>query len=570
MPRRVLAGLAHRSMPWPTLLPVLAAGLALGMAVASAEDVAAVRDAGAALARGNFDQAVTLYSQALQDKTLPNERRAILLSDRGVAYARLQNPREAIEDFNRAVQLFPEYAAIYNNRGNVLLGIGAVREAMKDFDRALLLAPGYAAAYSNRAGAQVRLGELDLAVADYTKAIALVPVNPTAFTGRGRAHVAARRPQTAIRDLTRAVALDARFSAAYRARAEAKMMIERYDEAIEDFSRAIAFEARNAELYLLRGDAYLTAKNAASAAKDFSTAIELSPRNARAWAARGLAYAKAEAYDDALNDLGRAIELEPRSPKAFAYRGWTYRRQQPELALKDVERALKLDPNSADAFWARGEIQEARGQAVLATGDITKALELDPRLKEAQTALERLRPSPLVDPVEEVGDAGFDRWRVLVKWPQYVATNDQLPKIKVDVEMLGKGRPRILDWEVKTAPFAGIGVLRFHAGVADGPRGPEEIEQAAIVDLQSSAVVAVETVRRGAKQGKLTWDAGKLVLASADGTSEELALRSEKPKEPAPPKRVAADKQKEWSPWGSTWDSGKKRPKTLFELLFGN
>jgi tetratricopeptide (TPR) repeat protein len=552
------------------LLPVLVLWLAPYIATASAEDTAAIRDAGAALARGNLDQAVTLYSQALQDKTLPNERRAILLSDRGVAHARLQNPRDAIEDFNRAIQLFPEYAAIYNNRGNVLLGIGAVREAMKDFDRALLLAPGYAAAYSNRAGAQLRLGEVDLAVADYTKAISLVPTSPAALTGRGRAHLAARRPQTAIRDLTRAVNLDARFSAAYRARAEAKMMAAHYEEAIEDFSRAIAFEARNAELYLLRGDAYLAASNAASAAKDFSTAIDISPRNARAWAARGLAYAKAEAYEDALNDLGRAIELEPRSAKAFAYRAWTYRKQQPELALKDVERALKLDPNSAEAYWARGEIAEARGQPVDAAVDISKALGIDPRLKEAQVAQQRLRPSPLADAEEEVGDAGFERWRVFVKWPQYVASNDQFPKLKVDIEMLGKGRPRILDWEVKSAPFAGIGVLRFNAGVADGPRGPEEIEQAAIVDLQASTVVAVETVRRGAKQGQMTWDAGKLVLASADGTTEELALRSDKPKEPAPPKRVVADKQKEWSPWGSTWDSGKKRPKTLFELLFGN
>jgi tetratricopeptide (TPR) repeat protein len=564
VPRRVIVGLAQWAVPFVTLW------LGLHIGAALSEDTAAVRDAGAALARGNLEQALALYSQALQDKTLPNERRAILLSDRGVAYARQQNPREAIEDFNRAIQLFPEYAAIYNNRGNVLLGIGAVREAMKDFDRALLLAPGYAAAFSNRAGAQVRLGEVDLAVADYTKAISLVPTNPAAFTGRGRAHLAARRPQTAIRDLTRAVGLDARFSAAYRARAEAKAMTGRHDEAIEDFSRAIAFEARNAELYLLRGEAYLAANNTTSAAKDLSTAIDINPRSARAWAVRGLAYAKAEAYDDALNDLGRAIELEPRSPKAFAYRAWTYRRQQPELGLKDVERALKLDPNSAEAYWARGEIQEARGQAVLAMNDVAKALEIDPRLKDAQTALQRLRPSPLIDAEEEVGEAGFDRWRVFVKWPQYVASNDQFPKIKVDIEMLGKGRPRILDWEVKAAPFAGIGVLRFHAGVADGPRGPEEIEQAAIVDLQASTVVAVETVRRGAKQGQMTWDAGRLVFASVDGTSEELSLRAEKPKEPAPPKRVTAEKKDEWSPWGSTWDRGKKRPKTLFELLFGN
>jgi tetratricopeptide (TPR) repeat protein len=540
-----------------------------GLSGLAAQDTEPAREAGAALARGSLDQAITLYTTALQDKTLPNERRAVLHTDRGVAYARLQNPREAIEDFNRAIQLYPEYAAIYNNRGNVLLAIGAVREAMKDFDRALVLAPGYAAAYSNRAGAQLRLGELNRAIADYSKAISLVPLNPAAYTGRGRAHLAAGRPQTAIRDFTRAVGFDARFSAAYRSRAEASMMVERYDEAIEDFSRAIAFEARNADLYVLRGQAYLATNNAASAVKDFTTAVEINPRHGRAYAARGLAYAKASAYEDALNDLGRAIELEPRSPNAFAYRAWTYRQQQPELGIKDAERALKLDAGSAEAYWARGEIHEAQGRTALAAADYTKAAMLDPRLKDARAALQRVGAAPFLEAEEEVADAGLDRWRVFAKWPQYVASNDQYPRLKVDIEMIGQGRPRVLEWEVKTAPYAGIGVLRFHAGVVEGPKGPEEIEQVAIVDLQASTVLAVETQRRGAKLGQLSWEAdGKLLVATADGATEELSLRSTKPAAP-PPKRVASEKDG-WSPWGSTWDYKKKRPKTLFELLFGN
>ncbi len=559
-PRRVLAGLA-----------MLFAAIA---AAGAADSPSSAQEAAAALARGQTDQAIALYTAALQDKTLPNERRAVLLTDRGVAHARLQSPREAIEDFNQAVQLFPEYAAIYNNRGNVLLGIGAVHEAMKDFDRALLLAPGYAAAFSNRAGAQVRLGALDAAIADYNKAIALVPINPAAFTGRGRAHLAAHRPQSAIRDFTRAVGFDARFGAAYRARAEARMMLERYDEAIEDFSRAIAFEARNADLYVERGRAYLDAGNAASAVKDFTTAIEINPRYARAYRARGLAYAKADAYDDALNDFARALELEPRSAKAFAYRAWTYRQQQPELALKDIERALKLNARSAEAFWARGAIEEVQGRTAQAIAEQSKALSIAPRMKEARAALQRLGAAPLT-PDEEVAGAGREGWKVLVSWPQYAATNAKLPRLNVDIEMLGKGEPRILDWEVKAAPFDGIGVLRFYAGVVDGPRGPEEVERVAIVDLTANAVVAVETQRRGAKQGQLTWDAGKLVLASADGPTEELTLRSEKPAPvaaaPAPAPKRYADKQKEWSPWGS-WggSSGKGKPKTLFDLLFGN
>ena len=126
----------------------------------AADDQSALRarEAGAALARGNVDQAIALYTEALADKTLPNERRAVILTDRGVAHARRQSPKDAIEDFNRAIQLYPEYAAVYNNRGTVLLGVGAVREAIKDFDRALVLAPGYAAAFSNRAGAHDAAG----------------------------------------------------------------------------------------------------------------------------------------------------------------------------------------------------------------------------------------------------------------------------------------------------------------------------------------------------------------------------------------------------------------------------
>jgi tetratricopeptide (TPR) repeat protein len=126
-----------------------------------------VREAASALVRGNIDQAITLYNEALDDKALPNDRRATILNDRGVALARRQQHKDAIEDFNRAIQLYPEYAAVYNNRGSLLLGLGVVREAVKDFDRAIVLAPGYAAAYSNRAGAYIKLGQVDRALADY-------------------------------------------------------------------------------------------------------------------------------------------------------------------------------------------------------------------------------------------------------------------------------------------------------------------------------------------------------------------------------------------------------------------
>ena len=324
-------------------------------------------------------------------------------------------------------------------------------------------------------------------------------------------------------------------------------------------SRAIAFEPRNAEIYALRGAAYLEADNAASGIKDFAKAIELSPSAAAFYAARGLAYAKAEAYEEALNDFARAIELEPRSPKAYAYRAWTYRQQQQaELGLKDVERALKLDDKSAEAYWARGEINEPLGRAELAVADLRKALALDPRLKGCAPGPRAPRRQPCAPSEAEVADAGFERWRVFQKGRQFIATNEEFPRLKINLEMVGKGQPRILEWDVKKPPFAGIAVLRFHAGVVDGPKGPEEVEHAAVIDLQSSTVVSVEVQQQGEKLAQWTWDDGKLVVASADGVTDEFQLRQGKPKELPPqvqPKRTA--------------EPGGRKPKTLFQLLFG-
>ncbi|RTL71283.1 MAG: tetratricopeptide repeat protein [Hyphomicrobiales bacterium] len=514
--------------------------LALG---ADEGQVEKARDAAALLVRGNIDQAINLYTEALEDRTLPNDRRATLYNDRGVAYARLGRHREAIEDYNRAVHLYPEFAAVYNNRGNVLLGLGATREAIKDFDRAIALAPGYAAAFSNRAGAYIKTGQADKALADYARAIELTPSSPAALNGRGRAHLAAFRPHAAIRDFTRAVNTDQRFGPAYRSRGEAKLSVEQYDGAIEDFSRAIAFEPRNAEIYALRGTAYLEAENWASAIKDYTTAVELAPNQAGFLALRGFAHAKAEAYEESLNDLAKAIELDPKAALPYAFRSWTYRLQQEtDLAAREADRALKLDPESPEAYWARGEVNAALGRADQAAADYRKAVELGSRFKDAKRSLNRLGLAPFSGGAEVPG-AGRDGWRVHRQGRQFVALSDDYPRLRINLEMIGEEMPQIVEWQVKAPPFDGIGVLRFKAGTIETPRGPETVEHAAIVDLTNATVVSVQVNRQGPRQARWTWEEGRVLVASADGTTDELQLRQMKPKEQPAPKRYVEPKK---------------------------
>ena len=563
------------------LLALAAAGPALA---AGEVGEARAKEAAAALQRGQTEKATQLYTEALADTALANSRRAAIHNDRGVAFARLNQSRVAIDDFNKAASLSPETASIYNNRGNVLLAIGFAREAVKDFDRAILLAPGYSAAYANRANAFARLGENEAAIRDFSQAIQLTPQGAAALFGRGRLHLGQNRPHAALRDFTRAVTHDVRFAQGYRGRADAKLLLARFEEAIEDLSRAVAFEPNNVEIYLTRGYAYLASRNTASAIKDFQRAAEINARSSAAYEGLALAHAKAEAYDDALNNLAKALEFDPRSAQAYAYRAIIYKWMgQPDIGAKDLERAARLDANRPEVLWARAELTETQSNAADVVSDLRRAIAGRPWLRDAAASLDRLGASA-ADEVE-VKELAFDRWRVYQQAGRYFAYHVEMPRLAVPLEMISDAAPRLLEWDIKSPAIRGVGILRFRAGQVDGKEGPEEVEQAAVIDIQSRAVVAVETIRQGKRQAKWTWEDAKVIVAGVDGHIEEYPIRGKgreiaqpaAQQQPPPQRRVTSSEPKYgpggtpgWAPWGNSGGGGKGKSKSLFDLLFNN
>ena len=543
------------------------------------------------LTRGNAAGAISAYTDALKDTGLANDRRASILNDRAVAYAKTGQTKPALEDFNKAVQLFAEYPAAYNNRGNLLISAGQFAEAVRDFDRAILLAPGYAVAYANRANALLRMGRNGEAVRDFSKAIELMPQSAASLSGRGLALLAAGKPHAAIRDFSRAVNADARFAAAYRNRAEARLGVGQKDAAIEDLSRAAAFDINNSELYIVRGYAYLNAGNTESAIKDFSRAIELDARSGRAYEARGLANGLAEAYEEAYADFNKATEIDPRSAIAFAFRAFVYKHnQRVDVAQSDVENALKLDSSRAEVQWAFGEIEEARGHTDTAISAMRKALMLNPGWRLAEDGLKRLGAGAELAEDKPVAGAGIGSWQVVARQSTYFAVSEDFPNLRIPLEMIGEGTPKLIEWELKKAPYKGYGVLRFAAGKIAGKTAPEETEQAAIVDLESATVIAIQPHRQGTRVATWTWEGDRVQVASIDGVTDEFNLRVTAPEglteaAAAQPRKYSPSSQRSggWSAWDDPLGLQKHdrseprrqaarrtapKPKSIFDLIF--
>ena len=81
----------------------------------------------------------------------------------------------AIADYDKAIQLNPDYAYAYICRGNAKRKLEQYFAAIADYDKAIRLKPDDATAYDNRGRAKHYLGQSFVDIADYDKAIRLEP-----------------------------------------------------------------------------------------------------------------------------------------------------------------------------------------------------------------------------------------------------------------------------------------------------------------------------------------------------------------------------------------------------------
>lgn len=110
----------------------------------------------------NFDQAIVDYTKAIDIN--PNLAKAY--DNRGVAYAKEGSFSRAITDFTMAIANNSKDAEAYNNRGSAYASQGHLSRAVFDYTKAIENNAFYVKAYDNRERAYYKLKEYDKAWAD--------------------------------------------------------------------------------------------------------------------------------------------------------------------------------------------------------------------------------------------------------------------------------------------------------------------------------------------------------------------------------------------------------------------
>jgi len=217
--------------------------------------------------------------------------------NRGNAKAALGAYAAAIEDYDEALRIDPNFKAAYNNRGSAKYKLGAYAAAIEDYDEALRIDPKDQEAYNNRGTAKAALGAYAAAIEDYDEALRIDPKDQEAYNNRGLTLQKWQQHRFIESSVQRFVAgrLVTENAKELMERADALVELGQYEEATQCYQKALHMAADDASfdhalVYHNCAVAYEGLGLNESALYHFTKAIDLDETYALAWYHRGCLY----------------------------------------------------------------------------------------------------------------------------------------------------------------------------------------------------------------------------------------------------------------------------------------
>ena len=258
-------------------------------------------------------------------------------------------------------------AEVYNLQGEANLGKNLVKQAIRDFNHALEINPDYVDALVNRGSAYVLQNSYNEALTDLNHALELENKQAEIYNLRGEIYLLNKLNDEAIRDFTAAIILNPTYSDAYLNRARAYSEKGMTDEAGSDYNQAVKAEpAKFSNFIDLDGTESLFAEEGLSNKEKEAEFIQ-----------QGLENLKSNKYNEAIESFSQAIALSANNAVSHIYRGQAYvELGQPDEAMVDLNRAVIFDPLNPVLYYWRAMAWKALDSSINMVADLKLSCEL--------------------------------------------------------------------------------------------------------------------------------------------------------------------------------------------------
>ena len=229
--------------------------------------------ADAASERKQIDAAIAQYEKALEIE--PDF--ALAHSNLGNALARRGDVDAAIAHLQKALEIDPDLAIAHNNLGNALVHRGDVNTAVVHFERALEIKSDYAEAHNNLGLALFGRKEVGAAIAQYEKALEINPQSAKAHNNLANALMSRGETAAAIAHYEKALEIKPDFAEAHNNLGNALARRGDADAAISHFQKALEIKPDFAMAHYSLANALFRRGEVDAAIAHYKKAVEIKP-----------------------------------------------------------------------------------------------------------------------------------------------------------------------------------------------------------------------------------------------------------------------------------------------------
>ena len=191
---------------------------------------------------------------------------------RGVYYRLEKRYTEALKDLNMAVELNPNEAMFYSNRGNIYFDLGEDDLAFRDYNNCLILDSLDENAYANRGAIYGRKGQYNSAVQDLSKALEINQNFTNAYMNRGIIYSQMNQRMLAKADFKSCLLLEPEEHGVWNALAIEHQHLGEFDSSIVALNRAVELAPTQGVYYMNLGISYRMLRDQQNANSNFDRA----------------------------------------------------------------------------------------------------------------------------------------------------------------------------------------------------------------------------------------------------------------------------------------------------------
>jgi tetratricopeptide (TPR) repeat protein len=313
-------------------------------------------------------------------------------------YERNQVWRDRITIWQDCVKKSPQKARPYNNLGVALTDLGNYDEAIEQYQKALQIKPNYPNALANLGLTLAKQGKVQEGIVQFFKALELKPKDYKTLSNLGVALITQNRYKEAISYLSEALEISPHYAEAHNNLGVALQRQGRVQEAVDRFLFALQLDPEYAEAHNNLGVALADQGQYQEAIVQFSAALEINPgylkarqnKDYEALSNLGVVLLRQKRYEEAIKYLSEALEINPQIAKAHNNLGIALQRQDRfQEAIDHFSTALQLDPKYAEAHNNLGVTFAIQGRHEEAIAQFSAALEINPGYAKARQNLEK-------------------------------------------------------------------------------------------------------------------------------------------------------------------------------------